>query len=324
MCAATATASAVSAPLERRRHLGMAAPARHTRGRTRRAACRSAISPTIWYRIHGIRRGWIAWPTWCTPQSIELRLTRARHAETPAALGSKALEEVEVVGAFRRLSHQFVDSKRVLADQDAPTIRLDAVEDDGRCLRGGGWSVVDEASRPLYHHCLDVRVGHGGNVHACRRSALAGLRDLCGAQRVRLAAAMDLAGIGDNRGADMTGHDDRTFDVRRMHLQIGDQRLREALHRELRRAIRGVRDARSNRRPEAVDAAGVDDVRPVCLLQHRQKAAGAKIDAAPADVEGPFPRLAAVGEHAAPATDAGIVEQQMDLVRCLLFRDLVA
>ena len=62
----------------------------------------------------------------------------------------------------------------------------------------------------------------------------------------------------------------------------------------------------------------------VGLLQHRQKGAGVVVDAAPADVEGPFPFLAAVGDHAAAAADAGVVEQQMDLVGVLLVGDLVA
>src|SRR6202008_2395856 len=38
--------------------------------------------------------------------------------------------------------------------------------------------------------------------------------------------------------------------------------------------------------PESIDAAGIDDVAGVGLLQHRQEGARAEIDAAPADVEG--------------------------------------
>ena len=54
------------------------------------------------------------------------------------------------------------------------------------------------------------------------------------------------------------------------------------------------------------------------LQQQRQKGADAEIDAAPADVEGALPLLAGIGEQAAAAADAGIVEQQMDLVGRLL------
>ena len=61
----------------------------------------------------------------------------------------------------------------------------------------------------------------------------------------------------------------------------------------------------------------------VGLHQHRQEGADAEIDPAPADVEGPFPLLPRVGEHAAAAADAGIVEQQMDPVGRLLLGELV-
>ncbi|MGY4488546.1 hypothetical protein ACVWWR_007737 [Bradyrhizobium sp. LM3.2] len=58
--------------------------------------------------------------------------------------------------------------------------------------------------------------------------------------------------------------------------------------------------------------------------QHRQEGADAKIDAAPADVEGALPLLARVGEQAAAATDAGVVEQEMDPIGLLLLGELVA
>ena len=51
----------------------------------------------------------------------------------------------------------------------------------------------------------------------------------------------------------------------------------------------------------------------VRLYQHRQKGANAEIDAAPADVEGLLPLLARIGEQAAAAADARIVEQQVIL-----------
>jgi hypothetical protein len=53
-----------------------------------------------------------------------------------------------------------------------------------------------------------------------------------------------------------------------------------------------------------------------CLHHQRQEGAHAEIDAAPADVEGALPLIARAGEQAAAAADAGIVEQQMDLVGC--------
>src|SRR5437660_11512079 len=82
-------------------------------------------------------------------------------------------------------------------------------------------------------------------------------------------------------------------------------------------------DAWPDRGPKAVDAAGVDDVALLGVLQHRQKRAGAVIDTAPADVERALPFVAAIGNHAAAAADTGVVEQQ-DLVGLVTVGNLVA
>ena len=60
------------------------------------------------------------------------------------------------------------------------------------------------------------------------------------------------------------------------------------------------------------------------LHQQRQEGADTEIDAAPADVEGALPLLARRGEQAAAAADAGIVEQQVDLVGRLLRDQFIA
>ena len=122
----------------------------------------------------------------------------------------------------------------------------------------------------------------------------------------------------------MTGHHHRAFDMRRVEPEIVHQRFGKALHREFGGAIGGVRDAEADRRPKAVDARGVDDMALVGLHQQRQEGADAEIDAAPADVEGTLPLLAGIGEQAAAAADAGIVEQQMDPVGRLLLGQLIA
>src|SRR5207244_8290105 len=93
---------------------------------------------------------------------------------------------------------------------------------------------------------------------------------------------------------------------------------------EIRGRICGIRDAWLDRGPKAVDATGVDDVALLGVLQHRQKRAGAVIDAAPADVERALPFVAAVGHHAAAAADTGVVEQQVDLVGLVTVGNLVA
>src|SRR6185437_3640413 len=115
------------------------------------------------------------------------------------------------------------------------------------------------------------------------------LLDLPGCELVAVVAGLDLPGIGRDPGADMARHDDRALDVRRVQPEVGLQGFGEALHRELGGAVGGLRDVDADLRPETVDAAGIDDVTLVRLLQHRQEGAGAEIDAAPADVEGPLP-----------------------------------
>ena len=81
---------------------------------------------------------------------------------------------------------------------------------------------------------------------------------------------------------------------------------------------------RPDRRPETVDAAGIDDVTFLRLLQHRQEGAGAVVDPAPAHIERLFPLLTAMGEHAAAPTDTGIVEEEMELVGAVTIGDIVA
>ena len=92
-------------------------------------------------------------------------------------------------------------------------------------------------------------------------------------------------------------------------LRRRDQRLGESLHREFGGAVGRVRHAQSDRGPEPVDAGSIDDVALIGLYKQRQKGADAEINPAPADVECPFPLLARVGEQAAAAADAGVVEQ---------------
>ena len=88
--------------------------------------------------------------------------------------------------------------------------------------------------------------------------------------------------------------------MRRVDPQIGDQRLGETLYGKFCRGIGRLRQVRSDRGPEAVDAAGVDNVAFLGLQQQRQESARTVVDAAPADVEGPLPFLAAVGDRLPP------------------------
>src|ERR1700722_14812216 len=112
----------------------------------------------------------------------------------------------------------------------------------------------------------------------------------------------------------MAGHHDRAFDMWGGQAEIINQSLRESLYRKFRGTVGGVRYTRPDRGPEPVDARSVDDMALVSLHQHRQEGADAEINPAPADIEGPFPLLARIGEQAAATADASIIEQQMNLV----------
>ena len=112
--------------------------------------------------------------------------------------------------------------------------------------------------------------------------------------------------------------------MRRVDPEIRDQRLGKAFHGKLGCRIGGVGDVGADGGPEAVDAAGVDDVGRVGGPQQWQEGAGGEVDAAPTDIEGPLPLLAAVDHEAAAAADAGIVEQEVDPVCRMLRPDLVA
>src|SRR5204862_560619 len=242
----------------------------------------------------------------------------------PAGRARELLEKIDVVGALRRAAHASIDLMRVLADEDTPAVGLDAVEDDLGRFRRTGRRLLGKSPLALGDDVADVVVGHRRDVAAHRGEPRPRLRELLLGHRVGLTAALDLARVQWDRRADMAGHDDRAFDVRGVDAQIGDQRLGEALDREFCRAVGGVRDLRPDRSPEAIDAARVDNVAFLGLLQHRQKCAGAVVDTAPADVEGALPFLAAMRKHAAAAADPGIVEQEMDLVGVVMPPDVVA
>ena len=83
---------------------------------------------------------------------------QSRRPSFPADFLGQTLEEIDVVGAFRRLAHPPVDLFGVLADQDAPAVGLDAVEDDLGGLGGRGRRVLEEAPRPLVGELADVVV----------------------------------------------------------------------------------------------------------------------------------------------------------------------
>ena len=69
--------------------------------------------------------------------------------QSPADLCRKSFKEIEIVGASGGLADPFVDPMGIVADQDAPLIGLDAIEDDGRRCRRGGRRLLLKALCPL-------------------------------------------------------------------------------------------------------------------------------------------------------------------------------
>src|SRR6516165_885696 len=252
----------------------------------------------------------------------EAQLGAMSGRQPPASLARELLEEIDIIGALGRPADQFIDLMGVWPDQNAPLVGLDSVEDDRRRFGGAGRRLLAEAALALGDPLPDLVVRHGRGVSAHRGDARP--RQLRRVHRIRLIAALHLAGIERDRGPDMAGHDDRAFDVRRVDPQIGDQRLGETLYGKFRRGIGRLRQVRPDRGPKAVDAAGVDNVTLLGLQQQRQESARTVVDAAPADIEGPLPFLTAVDDQAAATADTGIVEQQMDPVGGLTVGDLGA
>ena len=70
-----------------------------------------------------------------------------------------------------------------------------------------------------------------------------------------------LSGINRYRRADMTRHDDRDIDMGGIDSEIGNERLAETFHCELRRCVSRVRCGRANAGPEPINARSVDDMR---------------------------------------------------------------
>src|SRR5712664_1574950 len=127
------------------------------------------------------------------------RLTAGSAAHFPPYFLGETVEEIEVVGAFRGLAHPLVDPFGVGADQDAPAVGLDALEDDFGGLGGAGRRLLDEAPRPFLGKPGDVAVRQVRHVDAHRGDPCAHLGDFLGIHGVRIVAALDLARVLDDR-----------------------------------------------------------------------------------------------------------------------------
>ena len=87
-------------------------------------------------------------------------------AQAPADFGGDTLEEFGLVGLFGGRANHRVELVGVVADEDAPLVRLDAIEDDGCGGGGGGRGFLEEAAGAFGHEVADVVVGQGGRVGA--------------------------------------------------------------------------------------------------------------------------------------------------------------
>ncbi len=196
-----------------------------------------------------------------------------------------------VVGVLRMGPDELIQAVSVRADQDAPGAGPHAVEDDGR---GAG------------------RAERGAVVEALARREGIGLGHTARHHRVRAAV-----------GADMTRHHHGHPDVRGVHAQVLDERLGEPLDRELGRGVRGLRHPLAERRPEAVDAAGVDQDALRAVDEQRQEGPGAVVNAPEVDREDPLPLLAGIGDEASAPADAGVAEHQVHVAGGVRGQDLV-
>ena len=81
-----------------------------------------------------------------------------RQAFCPPSLAGEFIEERDIVGAFRRLAHHFVDLVSVRPDEDAPAIGLDACEDDRRSLRRAGQCLITKTLLEVAHEIAQLIV----------------------------------------------------------------------------------------------------------------------------------------------------------------------
>src|SRR5205814_6031988 len=106
---------------------------------------------------------------------------------------------------------------------------------------------------------------HWSRIDAHPLQTTAGGEDFVIAEAIGISAALDLARVGNDRGADMAGHHHRAFDMGSIEPQIVDQRFTESFDGELGGAVGSMRYAHSDRSPETVETAGVDDMALVGL-----------------------------------------------------------
>jgi hypothetical protein len=222
---------------------------------------------------------------------------------------------------FRVRADSLVEELRVVADEDAPGPGFHPVQDDGRGLCGAEWRLVAEVS----HHLLDDRPHF---VIGCILSEQAQLGQ-SGACLLQVGRgdrffAVSTSGVRHDVGAHVSWHHENGAHFRRIGAQVLDEALGEPAHGELGRGVGGVRNAGGEHRPEAVDAARVDQDAVAARDQQRQERTGTVVDAPEVDGEGAFPLFPAVVDEAGGTADARVGEDQVDVLRAMRDQQFVA
>src|SRR5262249_25351855 len=101
-----------------------------------------------------------AWPEACAAAVV------ASAPDLPADLLRERRVEIRPRAPLRRSAHALIEQLGILADQNAPALGLDAIEDDLRRLCRRGRRLLEEAPRPLDRRFLDIGVAHLGFVDA--------------------------------------------------------------------------------------------------------------------------------------------------------------
>ena len=270
--------------------------------------------------INTLRRC-VIWPVW--PLSGAARRRRIPTTSRALVNGATPTEEHggnpvgDAVDAHPEEPGEPVEHDRRGPDQDPSLAGAQPAEDGGGGVVGGDGRAGVERPVRSRQRAPQRRVVETAHVHAAGREPLALGGELLVRHRQRVPTEQPMGVDGDRRPhagrQDVDG-----AHVGGVELEIVLQRLGEAAHGELRRGVGGDRPAVAERGPHAVDAADVDDRRRRCSLQQREERPRRAVQTTPGDVERPLPLLGRIGDEALAAADAGVVEQQVDVVGCVL------
>src|SRR5215470_1732614 len=103
-----------------------------------------------------------------------------REALGPPRRAGEFIEERDVVGAFRRLAHHFVDLVSIRPYENAPAIGLDAVDDDRRGLCRAGQRLLTKTALEFGHEITHLIVRQLRDVTAQQSKAFPRLRETGG------------------------------------------------------------------------------------------------------------------------------------------------